>query len=103
MSEKRKCVVLDLSQKLDIIKRLQRGESAVSIAPIYDVGRTTVNDIEKNADKIESHISKLQNFEGNMTIRKITKNASLEQLDSVVYQWFLQTRSQGVPLSGPII
>lgn len=27
----------------------------------------------------------------------------LEQLDSVVYQWFIQTRSRGVPLSGPII
>jgi len=31
------------------------------------------------------------------------KNLSLEQLDSVVYQWFIQARSQGVPLSGPII
>lgn len=60
MSEKRKRDVIDLSQKLDIIKRLRRGESAVSIAPICDVGRTAVNDIEKNVDKIESHISKLQ-------------------------------------------
>lgn len=38
MSEKRKRGVPDLSQKLDIIKRLRRGESAVSIALIYDIG-----------------------------------------------------------------
>lgn len=31
------------------------------------------------------------------------KNPSLEQLNTVIYQWFIQTRSKGVPLSEPII
>lgn len=31
------------------------------------------------------------------------KNSSLEQLDSIVYQWCIQIRSQGLPLSEPMI
>lgn len=48
------CVVLDWSQKLEIIKRLRKRDSVVGVAPIYDVGRTTVNDFKRNAHKIET-------------------------------------------------
>lgn len=69
MYEKRRCVGFDLSQNWR-----KMGESAVSTASIYDVGRTTVNDIKKNANKIESHnISKLQNSDSNITAKKIVK------------------------------
>jgi hypothetical protein len=35
---------------------LEKGETATSIAPIYGVGRTTVNDIKRDAEKIEQHV-----------------------------------------------
>ena len=35
MAEKRKRVVLDLNQKIEIIKRLKKGETPTSIALIY--------------------------------------------------------------------
>jgi hypothetical protein len=47
MAEKRKWVVFDLNQKIEIIKRLKKGETATSIALIYGVGRTTVNDTKR--------------------------------------------------------
>lgn len=103
MSEKRKRVVLGLPQKLEIIKRLRKGESATLIAPIYGIGRTTVNDIKRDADKIESHVSKMQTTDGDVKVRKTMKPAKLQQLDTVMYQWFVQARSQGIPLSGPIV
>ncbi|XP_049813576.1 jerky protein homolog-like [Schistocerca nitens] len=56
MSEKRKRVVLGLNQKLEIIKRLRKGETAASVALIYGIVRTTVNDIKRDADKIEQHV-----------------------------------------------
>jgi hypothetical protein len=31
------------------------------------------------------------------------KSAKYGQLDTVMYQWFIQARSQGIPLSGPVI
>lgn len=103
MSEKRKRIVLGLTQKMEIIKRLRKGESASSIAPIYGVGRTTVNDIKRDAEKIENHVSKMENSDGNVKARKTMKPAKLEHLDTIMYQWFIQARSQGMPLTGPII
>lgn len=103
MSEKRKRVVLGLNQKLDIIKRLRNGETATSIAQVFGVGRTTVNDIKRNSEKIEQHVSKMQTTDADVKTRKTMKPAKYEELDSVMYQWFIQSRSQGVPLSGPII
>lgn len=103
MSEKRKRVVLGLNQKLEIIKRLKKGETASSIALDYGVGRTTVNDIKRDADKIENHVSQMQSTDGDVKTRKTMKSAKYEQLDNAMYQWFIQARSQGIPLSGPII
>jgi len=57
MAEKRKRVVLEFNQKLEIIKHLKKGETATNIAQIYGVGRTTVNDLKCDAEKIEQHVS----------------------------------------------
>ncbi len=94
---------MGLNQKLEIIKRLKKGETASSIALVYGVGRTTVNDIKRDADKIENHVSKMQSTDGDVKTRKTMKSAKYEQLDNAMYQWFIQARSQGIPLSGPII
>uniref|UniRef100_A0A2S2R2Q4 Jerky-like n=1 Tax=Sipha flava TaxID=143950 RepID=A0A2S2R2Q4_9HEMI len=103
MTEKRKRVVLGFNQKLEIIKRLKNGENATNIAQIYGVGRTTVNDIKRHAEKIKQHVLLLQSNDGDVKSRKTMKPAKYEQLDNVLYQWFIQARSQGIPLSGPII
>lgn len=66
MAGKRKRLVLGLDQKLEIIKRLRKGESATSLAQIYGVGRTTVNDIKRDAEKIEQHVSMMQRTDGNV-------------------------------------
>jgi len=34
---------------------LKKGETATNIAHIYGVGRTSVNDIKHDAEKIEQH------------------------------------------------
>lgn len=103
MSEKRKRVVLGLNQKLEIIKRLRKGETATSVALIYGIGRTTVNDIKRDADKIEQHVSTMQSMDGDVRTRKTMKPAKYDELDTAMYRWFIQARSQGIPLSGPII
>lgn len=103
MAEKRKRVVLGLDKKLEVIKRLRKGETATSLAQIYGVGRTTVNDIKRDAEKIEQHVSKMQSTDGDVKTRKTMKPARYEELDNAVYQWFIQARSQGIPISGPII
>ncbi|KAK9709033.1 hypothetical protein QE152_g26838 [Popillia japonica] len=88
---------------MEVIKRLRKGENPSSIAPIYGVGRTTVNDIKRDAKKIENHVSKMKNADGNVKARKTMRPAKLDQLDTVMYQWFSQACSQGTHLTGPII
>ncbi|XP_050059775.1 jerky protein homolog-like [Aphis gossypii] len=85
MAEKRKRVVLGFNQKFEIIKRLKIGETATNIAQIYGVGRTTVNDIKRDAEKIEQHVSQMQINDGDVKSRKTMK------------------LPEGIPLSGPII
>ncbi|XP_049958140.1 uncharacterized protein LOC126474706 [Schistocerca serialis cubense] len=98
MSQKRKRVVLGLNQKLEIIKRLRKGETATSVALIYGIGRTTVNDIKRDADKIEQHVSTMQSMDGDVRTRKTMKPAKYDELDTAMYRWFIQARSQGIPL-----
>ncbi|KAL4148664.1 hypothetical protein QTP88_002837 [Uroleucon formosanum] len=82
MAEKRKRVVLRFNQKLEIIKRLKKDETATNIAQIYGVGRTTVNDIKRDAEKIEQHVSQMQSNDGDVRSRKTMKSAKYEQLDN---------------------
>lgn len=42
--------MLGLHKKMEITTRLWEGESASSIASIYGIGRTTVNDIKRDTD-----------------------------------------------------
>jgi hypothetical protein len=90
MAEKRKRVVLDLNQKIEIIKHLKKGETANSIALIYGAGRTTVNDIKRDAEKIEQHVSKMQNIDEDPKSRKTLKSAKYGQLDTIMYQCCLR-------------
>jgi hypothetical protein len=59
-----------------------------------------VNDIKRNAKKIEQHVSKMQNIDGDPKTRKTMKSAKYGQLDTVMYQWFIHAWIQGIPLSG---
>jgi len=103
MAEKRKRVVIEFYQKLEIIKCLKKGETATNIAQIYGVGSTTVNDIQRDTKKIEQYVSLMQSNDGDVKSRKTMKPAKYEQLGNFMYQWFIQARSQGIQLSGPII
>lgn len=100
---KRKRVVLSLENKIDIVNRLKNGESELKVAADYDIGRTTVIGIRKDADKLLSHVSTMTSLDGNAKKRKTMKSAYNEELDAALYLWFLQNRSLGIPMSGPIL
>lgn len=69
MAKKRKRIVLGFNQKLEIIKRLKKGETATNIVQIYGVKRTIVNDIKRDAEKIEQHMSLMQSNDGDIRSR----------------------------------
>lgn len=63
-----------------------------------------MNDLKRNSEKIEQYdVLQMQSNNGDVRSHKTMKPAKYEQLDDVMYQWFIQARSQEIPLSGPII
>lgn len=55
-SNKRNRVVLTITQKLDIIRRLERGENKQDLMRKFNIGSSTIYDIKSQKDK--KHISK---------------------------------------------
>lgn len=102
MSTKRKRVALSIADKLKILEELERGVSGANLARQYNVGTSTISDIKKQSQTIKDYASKLNSEDGS-TKRKSMKSAENQELDSAMYMWFMQIRSQGQPISGPII
>lgn len=99
---KRKRVVLSLKDKLNIIDSLKKGETGRKLADKYGVGTSTISDIKKNTDSILLYTCKLDSEDGSKH-RKMMKKPKNELLEDVLYCWFLQKRSTGQPISGPLL
>ncbi|XP_049629847.1 jerky protein homolog [Suncus etruscus] len=100
--EKRKRVVLTLREKIDVCRRLERGESRKALMQEYNVGMSTLYDIR-------AHKAQLLRFfassDSNSALerRRTLHTPKLEHLDRVLYEWFLGRRAEGVPVSGPML
>ncbi|XP_069821771.1 large ribosomal subunit protein uL23m isoform X1 [Dendropsophus ebraccatus] len=101
-SVKRKHVTLTIPQKLEIIRRLESGESRTCIMEEYNIGSSTIYDIKKRKDQLCSFVASSETMRGLMK-RQTLKQPKLAQLDKVVYMWFSEMRSQGIAVTGPMI
>ena len=99
---KRKRKVLSIEQKLEICRRLRSGASITALSKEMDIGKSTICDIKRNEEKLSSFAAKMDSTEGSLK-RKTMKLASDTKLDDALYLWFAQKRSQGEPISGPIL
>uniref|UniRef100_A0A2I3MCY2 Jrk helix-turn-helix protein n=1 Tax=Papio anubis TaxID=9555 RepID=A0A2I3MCY2_PAPAN len=80
--EKRKRVVLTLKEKIDICTRLEKGESRKAQLLRFFASSDSNKALEQ---------------------RRTLHTPKLEHLDRVLYEWFLGKRSEGVPVSGPML
>ncbi len=90
---------------LSIDDKLQLMDESVSYAVIsekYGVGRSTVNGIKKNREK-------LLTFKKDMIDMGMSRNAKTMRLgenlklDKAVFLWFKQKRMEHIPVSGPML
>ena len=101
MSTKRKRAVLSIKDKQIIISRLDKGEKGTNLAQEFGISKQQISDIRKNKDKILKFTDSIETSEG--LKRKSLKLADDEQLDKALYAWFIQQRSTGAPISGPLL
>lgn len=100
--DKRKRIVLTIEQKANIIMRLRRGETMKNIMEEFKIGKSTVYDLKRDADKILHFAAESDSMAG-PSHRRTMKKSQLNDLDEAVYQWFTQRKAEGLPVSGPLI
>uniref|UniRef100_A0A8C3WRQ9 Jrk helix-turn-helix protein n=1 Tax=Catagonus wagneri TaxID=51154 RepID=A0A8C3WRQ9_9CETA len=100
--EKRKRVVLTLKEKMDVCRRLERGESRRALMQEYNVGMSTLYDIRAHKAQLLRFCAGSDSDKA-LAQRRTLHTPKLERLDRVLYEWFLVKRAEGVPVSGPML
>lgn len=98
---KRKKKVLTLAEKMSLIQKHEKGANISSLALCYGIGVQTVRDIIKNRLKLETFVLSSDTLKASDT-RKSMKESTFKKLDEQMIKWFLQKRSEGIPISGPM-
>uniref|UniRef100_A0A8C0JEN1 Uncharacterized protein n=1 Tax=Chelonoidis abingdonii TaxID=106734 RepID=A0A8C0JEN1_CHEAB len=100
--KKRKRVVLALKQKIDICTRLEKGENRNVLMQEYDVGSSTIYDIRAQKGQLFKFFASCKSNKA-VEQRRTLHMPRLEQLDSVLYEWFSFKQSEGASISGPML
>ena len=97
-TRKRKKVVLTLQNKLSILDRIAKGENSKE----FGVGNSTVTDLKKES-RIRSFVTTMESLSVSLKECKIIRLTKDEQVDEALYTWYIQKRSQEIPVTGPIL
>lgn len=89
---------LAISAKPDIIRRVECGEKKSDVAASYSIPRSTLSMIVKNKANVRSNAVKRPGATGARRVH----TAAYEDMKAAVYKWFMDVRSQNIPISGPI-
>ncbi|XP_053556272.1 jerky protein homolog [Bombina bombina] len=100
--QKRRRNTLKLSDKLEIIKKLESGVSVSVLMETYDIGKSTIYDIKNAKNKILQFTASSEPY-NKIAERKSLHKPKLENLDKVLHEWFLIKRSEGMAISGPML
>ena len=99
---RRKQIVLSIREKVDIVEALKRGVPPSNVAEKFNIGKSTISEIKKNADSIFSSFSAFESGT-QRNDRKTMRNCQNEDLGKAVYTWFLQKRSLNQLICGTIL
>ena len=98
MAGKGKYTHKTLREKCQTLKDLEKGESSKDVAGKYNVPKNTLSTWVKNKEKHFDALKKGTNFK-----RQKLKSGNHELVDQAIFNWFLNMRSQNVPLSASMI
>ena len=101
-SRKRKRVVLPIESKLKVLDSVAKGVGYSELSNKFGIGKSTITTLKKNEVTIREFASTLESksISGD---RKVMRLAKDNELDQALYLWFVQKRSIGMPMSGPIL
>jgi hypothetical protein len=92
---------LSLLDKLEIIRRVGNEnlkETRGNIAKDFEISESTISVLMANKEDIENQCKENKNLN-----RKRMKIGKYDQIESCLYEWFLEMRRNNVPLNGPLL
>ena len=101
-SARRKCSIVTLEMKLDVIRMLEYGKFQRSVSAVFNIPKSTIADIWKQREKITAHISS-NSCPASAKKRCIVTEGQFQQLDKACHTWLVQQCSKGAPISGPLL
>lgn len=103
-SAKRKRVVLNIEQKVNIIRKVEQGVPRQDICRYFNIGKTTVVDILKSKDNLFKFYAGTETNKF-LTKRKTLSTPKLALLDEAVWEWYKMKRNdgKGKPIHGYMI
>lgn len=94
--------VLTILQKVELLKKLDCGTSVSKLQTEYGVGKSTIYDVKAQKENILQFVSEADSL-ASMSKRKTLRGAKNSDHDKALYEWFRQRRSEGLPISGPML
>jgi hypothetical protein len=76
--------MLNIETKIEIIEKLEKGESGSSLAQFYNVNKSTIGDIKRKKENILSNASNMDSTDGKKT-RKVMKSATNIKLGKALF------------------
>ena len=92
--KKRKRIVLTIEDKLEICKFVKQGKTLANVAALFNIGKSTVHDIIKNEDKLQTFLTEVQDGDS-IKKRRIVRRSDYDELDKAVFLCFVQQRYKG--------
>ena len=92
---------MSIEKKLEICRRHEMGQSYTSLSKEYGLGKWTIHDIVQSEDRLTEYAIEIQHASGPK--RSIIRRSKYDELDKALNLWFLQKRTIGMPVSGPIL
>lgn len=100
MSNKQQKRQLTVEEKLEIIKRMSRGEKMGDLADAFSVARSTIHDTYKKRAIIQEY-SKAKIF--GLTKRQSLRRGKYPRLEEALYEWYLQEKKTGIHINSAIL
>ena len=101
MPPKRKQSNYTVAEKLQTILRIQNGKTQAKVSKEKGIPESTLRGWLKDESKIRKFADEVDTEVG--LSRKRARLAEDPVLDKAMYDWFVAKRSDGIPLSGPLI
>ncbi|XP_040063746.2 tigger transposable element-derived protein 4-like [Ixodes scapularis] len=89
---------LPFSTKVEIIRRVERGEKKTEVAASFKIARSTLGTILKNKPAILQKARDRPNADG----KRIWAPA-FDRVEKALYAWFLDIQARNLPVSGPML